>query len=196
MVARTTRRRWADYYELDEWDGDDDWWTNEPIHCDYWGHPRDHWHGWCDHGYGQGMQGGCDQTAGAMDTSDAKAPPWIYNPADGGDGVAWGGRAWKKGRWHDTSGDDAQGRHHHGDGGGEGRSSGTHEQAHQHDAATPTAVPPAPPTPTPEEVALNQRRQAVWDQAQNESVEVSCEDLLRMSAEELEAWAAAHLGQI
>ncbi len=59
----------------------------------------------------------------------------------------------------------------------------------------------APPTPTPggvtpEALALERRKQEIWDAARGEEVSVSCEQIAAMDASELEEWALANINGI
>ncbi len=193
IVASTTRRRWAEVDAADDWDDEDTWWHDGSDGHNRWDHQRGCWDdGWGGYGDGHAHDG---ETA--MDTSDAQAPSWMRASTDDGGDPHAEGRAGKKGRWQTSGCDDQLALARGGAEATEAACQGTQVLRDQSiGAVAASSGPPAPPTPTPEEVALNQRRQAVWDQAQNEGVVVSCEQLLHMSAGELEEWAAAHLEQI
>ncbi len=153
-----------------------------------------------------------------MDTADVQVPPWMAAAA--GDATATTeanaatsrGRAWKRGKvdGHDPNG--LQCRHIDDD----GTDMGDHEhvarlQAALNDASVMAAAAsgsnaadavaaagsaaPQPPTPNLQDLALERRKQEVWDQAQNESVPISMAAFAGVVAEELEEWAAAHLAQ-
>jgi hypothetical protein len=69
-----------------------------------------------------------------------------------------------------------------------------HQQSgHQQHEAGAGITGAAPPTPRAEDHALEARRRAIWDQAQNDGVEISAEEVASMDAVVLEEWAAAHL---
>ncbi len=69
-----------------------------------------------------------------------------------------------------------------------------HQPRDQQQPAQADAAAPAPPTPRAEEhAALEERRRAVWDQAQNDGVVVAAEALAGMDSATLEEWAATHL---
>ncbi len=196
------------------WSGDGDHWAH-----DRWPH-EGAWSAWHDggHGYTSGWSYPAwqpaarahEDTMGAdMDTGEVQAPVWMR--VDGSGDAHWGGRSWKRGRREADDATGLQGRQLEGDSGPEALD---HErvaiqqaqvqdaqaqhlrqehqrQLQQEQGAGTTA--PAPPTPRAEDLALEARRRAVWDQAQNDGVEVSAEELANMDAMVLEEWAAAHL---
>ncbi len=132
-----------------------------------------------------------------MDTGEIQVPEWIRDPS------AETHRAWKRGR---RAGEDPNGL--------QGRSADAsscetdHEnaailQAQCSDAAAAAAAVAAaamadgncPPTPQFVDQELEKRKQDIWDQAQNDGIEITCEAIANMAREELEEWAAAHLSE-
>ncbi len=193
IMAGPPRRQWAHQFDM-AWDDDDEanWYPEEghaPADGDHWDH---------------------DDAGDGMDTRDVQAPHWVRtSAADDGDD-RWGPPAWKRGRrWdHDGYGG-VQGQHATAWGAPCDQTMGMGTQARHQDVqmavaaaaaapapATAAGDTPAPPTPTAEEHALQQRRQAVWDQAQVEGVQIAAATIAAMAAEELEEWARAHLNQL
>ncbi len=128
-----------------------------------------------------------------MDTTEVAAPAWMQGAAsEGGHGEAMA-RAHK--RWRRET-EDA--------GGVQGRQANSwevpqdHEQAARlqaafSDAARASEAAPAPPTPNLAEQALERKRQEVWDLAQDQGAEITCEAIACMSMAELEEWQTAYL---
>ncbi len=188
-IARP-RRRWADAEphfedpEGDQWE--DGWWGNDadmPWYTDAW-----------DGRYADGGCGAAHVYEGDdMDTAEVAAPEWMEGAAsEGGDSTA-AARAHK--RWRKEA-EDA--------GGVQGRQANSwevpqdHEQAARlqaavSDAARASGAVPAPPTPNLAEQALERKRQEVWDLAQDQGAEITCEAIARMSMAELEEWQTAYL---
>ncbi len=158
--------------------------------------------------------GGDPHDDGAMDTTDVQAPAWMHQrPPAAADvsaaAAAPTGRACKRWKVEGADPNGFQGRQ--ADGGEEG--SQEHESAARLQAAVNDATNAAttaaaaaagaarlgtegthqPPTPNGLDMALERRKQQIWDQAQDEGVVVSMEAIAGMVAEELEEWAAAHL---
>ncbi len=139
-----------------------------------------------------------------MDMRDVQVPVWMRSGADAStnQGAAWGARSWKRGRWYGLDGGGTQGRHAYDDEVTEDHEAAARLQAQHNDAAAAAAAAAsavagaAPATPTPIDQALEDRKRAVWDMAQAESVQVSCEEIASMDAVQLEAWATEHIGQI
>jgi hypothetical protein len=101
-----------------------------------------------------------------------------------------------------------QGRHGVGEEAADDHERMAQQQAQQADAAAAAAAAstgtssalcaqgPAPPTPLAADHAkavLDKRKEEVWHAAQDEGVEVTLDQILAMGADELEAWAAAHI---
>ncbi len=214
-LVTSTRGRWADEYDIGDEDGAYGGGDPEPNAAyghgaNFWQQDwydqqweqRGHWHEWpayydCANG---------EQT---MDTADVQVPPWMQPEASRS---TWDYRAWKRGRREDQDAQGTQGRQL-----GDESISDDHEraarlQAQCQDAAALAAgaaqqqqqqqhqqlqlAGPAAPTPEIVDQELEDRKQAVWDQAQSEGVEISCQAIASMAREELEEWAAAHLEQI
>ncbi len=204
--------------ESDPWwedDGDDDgwsqhrgWWPNSRRHYT-WGDERHH-DQWGSQPWQGGPSGSEEEDAPAMDTGDVQVPTWMR--AEGSDGTQWGLRSWKRGRREAEDAAGLQGRL--AGGGAASEAARDHErtalfqarvqdaqaqqrQQQQHDhpqLAQAGAAAPAPPTPRAEDhAALEERRRAIWDQAQNDGVAVAAETLAGMDRATLEEWAAAHL---
>ncbi len=208
MVTRAARPRWADEYDMADSDDEHAWRHEEDgeqqqYAGDGW---QDHADGYWD-GWGSWRQrlphstypGGAGDNA--MDTSDAQAPHWISGQGNAATGPSWD-RAWKRGRRATQDVHGMQGRHV----APEGADVADHEDtarlqaAHQDaaaSAAAATAPSPAPPTPVAaDNPALERRKQAVWDMAQDQGVAIASEDIARMSSGELEDWAIANLDQL
>ncbi len=208
-VARASRERWADVYDIgeqDDWEWGDGhnhqeeadqggWWAHQ------WGGQDQHWGG--DHGGGWGYDGwghqrprrwmpGRDSAGGdAMDTSEAQAPTWIES---GQAGTAYA-RANKRRACEGDDPNGLQGRHvgevdecmeeHEGAARLQAAASGT---------AADSVARPAPPTPTAEEhAALEVRRREAWDLAQDQGIQVSHDTIAGMGSEQLEEWITANL---
>ncbi len=198
----------------DDWGGDGWYWARG-----HWPHTRT-WSTWHDGGYGHtsgwshptwqhAAHAHEDMDDADMDTGEVQAPVWMR--ADGCGDAHWGGRSWKRGRREAEDATGLQGRLLEG---GSGPEELDHERVAmqqaqlqdaqaqhqrqeqqrqlQQESGTGTTAP-APPTPRAEDHALEARRRAVWDQAQNDGVAVSAEELATMDATVLEEWAAAHL---
>ncbi len=175
--------------------------------------------GWYHDGWGWrkawGRQGcGNPHGDGAMDTTDAQAPAWMLQqpPAAaevGAAAAAPAGRASKRWKVEGADPNGFQGRQvDGGEVGSQEHESAARLQAAVNDASTAASAAaaaaagaarqgmggaPQPPTPNGVDMALEQRKQQIWDQAQDEGVEVSMAAIAGMVAEELEEWAAAHL---
>ncbi len=189
---------------------DEGWWSSSHGGNGWW-HDRGTY-GWSSGGDdaaawwgGDGPAAGLGSTL-AMDTADVQVPTWMR--AESTEAGAWDVRAWKRGRFAGAHPQGMQGRH-----GICEEAAGDHErmaqlQAHQTDAAAAAAVAPtgasgsqgalgpAPPTPLAADhakAALDRRKEEIWHAAQDEEVEVTLDQILAMGAEELEAWAAAHI---
>ncbi len=149
-----------------------------------------------------------------MDTSDAQAPTWMsqHPPATTTTDAATmppAGRACKRWKVDGADPNGFQGRQaNEGEAGSHEHESAARLQAAVSDATSAACAAAAatagaarlaaegtnmPPTPNGVDVALERRKQQIWDQAQDEGVEVSMETIANMVAEELEEWAAAHL---
>ncbi len=179
--------------------------------------------GWYHDGWGWrkaiGRHGGGNGPGddGAMDTTDVQAPAWMsQRPPAAADADAAAaaplGRACKRWKVEGADPNGFQGRQpHDGDEGSQEHENAARLQAAVNDAAHATAATavatadaarsgmestPQPPTPNVLDVALERRKQQIWDQAQDEGVSVSMETIAGMVAEELEEWAAAHLEHI
>ncbi len=175
---------------------------------DGWGWRKSSWR----HGGGSPLR---DDSA--MDTTDVQAPAWMSQRAPAAADAdaattAPQGRACKRWKVEGADPNGFQGRQ--AVGGEEG--SQEHEdaarlQATVSDATSAAAAAaavatgavgqgaegmPQPPTPSMLDLALERRKQQIWDQAQDEGVSVSMEAIAGMAAEELEEWAAAHLEHI
>ncbi len=216
IVTQESRGRWADAYDIGG--GDDEMADDQ----DAWGHNWYHRHHWYDRGGQWGEWRDADQEEAdshqyeRMDTGDIQVPGWMRADACH---TRWGTRAPKRGRQasHDAWG--TQGRRGDDCDGGPGDD---HErtailQAQCQDAAAAAAAhagaqaaaaaAACAATPTmfdgataAEEAAaaaaaerLDARRRAVWDQAQEEGVEVAAEVIAAMDGGELEEWARLHL---
>ncbi len=191
--------------------GDDGgWWS--PYHSGngWWHNHRAHdWRAGDDDA--PAWWGGGESAAGhgstlAMDTADVQVPTWMRT--EGTEAGAWDVRAWKRGRLAGANPQGMQGRH-----GICEEAAGDHErmaqlQAMQADAAAAAATAtadasgtqgtmvPAPQTPLAAHHAkamLDKRKEEIWHAAQDEEVEVTLDQILAMGADELEAWAAAHI---
>ncbi len=160
--------------------------------------------------------GGCGSD-GAMDTSEVQVPSWMAQRPGATTGTdataaAPGGRACKRWKVDGADPNGFQGRQTDAaEGGTLDHENAARLQAVVNDAsnaaaaaasATPGAAgtqllgAPQPPTPNLQDLALERRKQQVWDQAQDEGVPVAMEAIAGMVAEELEEWAAAHLERI
>ncbi len=201
IVTQEARGRWADQYDIAR---DDDGYDDGGQWQQYDTYANDQWScGWYDRhrggSWGQRWDWHADDDADGdaddgnqarMDLADVQVPPWMRQASDDAD---WGTRAWKRGRrlWEDAQGFQGRqigGREHVAD----------HEnaailQAAVHDAAAKASETPCPPTPPLVDQELEDRKQAVWDQAQTEDIAVSSEEIANVSREQLEAWAAANL---
>ncbi len=152
-------------------------WADEDNEMPFHDADGDQWeNGWWgeDNGspqWGYGGWAGCDGDE-SMDTGEVSAPPWINTQPAGDDEDGTEGRAAK--RWcRATAGAcyaEAVGDMQHG-----------------------AAAAPAPPTPNMAELALERKRQEVWDLAQDQGKEITCEAISRMSMEELDEWQTAYL---
>ncbi len=161
------------------------------------------WHGgpagprWAD----EGDEG--DDTI-PMDTADVAAPRWMRG--SGGDDTTWGEQAWKRGRWGTDRQPGGQGVLFRVDGTAAvdgraaqpqanpcGATAGAADAAGEADAGGSTAAAPTPQPQDPAQQALERRKQEVWDAAQDEGVEVACDEIARMDAMQLEQWAATHI---
>ncbi len=204
--------RWEDGHDDDGWHQPRGWWPNSRSHA-AWDDGRHHSQWDRQPWFGAGGNYGDDDGA-TMDTGDVQVPSWMR--AEGCDDTQWGYRSWKRGR---REAEDAAGLQGRLVGGGASSEARDHEstallqaqvqdaraqqqqqqQQQQHqprDQQQPAAVGaegPAPPTPRAEDHALEERRRAVWDQAQNDGVPIAAEDLAGMDSATLEEWAAAHL---
>ncbi len=208
MVTRAARPRWADEYDMADSDDEQAWehdQGDEHRHGaggDWHDHADGYWDGWGSWRQPQPRStypGGANDDA--MDTSDAHAPYWIGGRDEAAAGSSWD-RAWKRGRRASQDARGTQGRHvapeepaieEHEE---EARRQAAHQDAAAAAAATP-ALAPAPPTPVvADNPALERRKQAVWDLAQDQGVAIASEDIARMSSGELEDWALANLDQL
>ncbi len=219
MAAQASRARWADVYYMSEGDdtesrGYDDWGG------DGWHWAHDQWsranggatwrdEDWDHRAWSNAARAREDGGEAAMDTGDVQAPLWMR--AEGCSDTHWGGRSWKRGRREAEDATGLQGRLLGGGSGPEeigherlamlqaqwqdGQAQGQeHQQSgHQQHEAGAGITGAAPPTPRAEDHALEARRRAIWDQAQNDGVEISAEEVASMDAVVLEEWAAAHL---
>ncbi len=209
--------------EGDEWDsmydhnyhqgyaghGGDDWWSSSRGDAG-WCYNRDD-DGWRQGGYdaswwrSDGPAADCGDYA-AMDTAEVQVPTWMR--ADGAGTGAWDVRAWKRGRYAGAHPHGMQGRHGVCEEAADDHERMAQQQAQQADAAAAAAAAstgtssalcaqgPAPPTPLAADHAkavLDKRKEEVWHAAQDEGVEVTLDQILAMGADELEAWAAAHI---
>ncbi len=66
-------------------------------------------------------------------------------------------------------------------------------QAAVADASAGTTATPAPPTPNLAQLALEKRKQEVWDLAQDQGVEVASDVIAQMDEATLEEWATTNL---
>jgi hypothetical protein len=213
LVAQAARPRWADVFDMAShgdggWDGEDggfdggDWGGDQG-----WGYQQQNqWEGQHD---GDAWAHASrpwddDEPAAPMDLGDVQVPAWIPNGsgAETRQGTTWGSRAWKRGRMLAHDRDGMQGRHADAEEVTEDHEAAARLQAQQGDAAAAAAAAAAasaaaaPPTPTPADIALEERKRAVWDAAQLESVQVSGEEIANMDAVQLEAWASENLSQL
>ncbi len=189
-VARTSRTRWADdeadYYDLDGGDHDDGWWNHgddTQWHSGGWPGAR----GDGDY-YDQAAHGSAD-----MDTGDITVPTWIGADGQGDGDDCWHDRANKRWRKHGEDPNGVQGRHAN-----PAEVPADHENAARLQAAVGGAAMaevavPAPPTPNVAMEALERKRQEVWDLAQDQGAEISCETIAQMSMEQLERWQTEYL---
>ncbi len=212
-------RYWSDQGGDGGMDGPSSWHTHMGT-----GHQQSEvQEGWYHDGWGWrkaiGWQGGggglCDD--GAMDTSDAQVPTWMsQRPLAATDASAAAaaplGRACKRWKVDGADPNGFQGRQaDNGEDGSRDHENAARLQAAVSDASSAAAAAaaaaagaagagmddvPQPPTPNMQDMALEQRKQQIWDQAQDEGVSVSMETIAGMVAEELEEWAAAHLERI
>ncbi len=184
------RPRWADheprYGDADEERWEEAWWGNGDGGT---------WYAdaWDDRHASAGCGSAHADEEVFMDTAEVAAPAWIHGAASGGHGGEAMSRAPK--RWRREADDD---------GGVQGRQANSwevpqdHEQAARLQAAVneaerASAAAPAPPTPNMAELALERKRQEVWDLAQDQGAEISSETIANMSMAELEEWQAATL---
>ncbi len=215
----------AKYWSDHAGDGDLGEQGNWPVHTGAGNQQPQACEGWYHDGWGWrralGWQGGGGDPCGdgAMDTSDAQVPTWMsQRPSAVTDASAAAaaplGRACK--RWKVDGADPHGFQGRQADDGEDGNGNRDHEnaarlQAAVSDASNAAAAAasaaagvvgagtdgvPQPPTPNMHDMALEQRKQQIWDQAQDEGVPVSMETIAGMVAEELEEWAAAHLERI
>ncbi len=204
MVTRVARPRWADQYDMADSD-DEQWWgyDDDQNADDGWqSQGGGFWDGW-----GRGSSwppqvepAGAAADGDAMDTGDVQAPPWIGSGADARHGSTWiwSDRSWKRGRWYGQDASGMQGRHNaHEDPNMEDHERAACLQAAHQDAALAATNQPAPPTPVvAENPALERRKQAIWDLAQDQEVPITSDEIARMSSGELEDWAIANLDQL
>ncbi len=207
-VARASREKWADIYDIgdrDDGDWDDGYYQDDHGHGSWRPSQWDTYdHGWGGHqgdayGYdGWGSQrprrwatGWADAGHDCMDTTDARVPAWLEpNQSD-----AAYARANKRRACEGDDPNGMQGRHAGAvDDGMEVHEDTARLQAAASDTAMEAAAWPAPPTPTAEEhAALEARRQEAWDLAQDQGVEVSQETIAKMGADDLEEWITTNL---
>ncbi len=221
LASHATRARHPAQFDIASGADDDSWqWHHGDGGDGYGGHGGGYGHNghdaWDDRYADQGWIGtagygsperfdwaDASEEATPMDTAEVDAPRWMRD--DDGDGSAWGSQAWKRGRW--TS------ERRHGDQGALFGDVGTAPHDGQAvppqaglgnaaAAATPavngadpatSAAPPTPQCQSPAQTALERRKQEVWDAAQDEGVEVACEEIARMDAQQLERWAAENI---
>ncbi len=204
-VASASRHRWADTYDI----GDDASWEdgnegdgnhggerqNPAWDAPLYGHVEQQGNEWWRDAWGQWHRwNACSSTYRyeSMDTGDVQVPPWM-DPAAQRDPSA--ARANKRGKPNDEDPNGMQGRHV--DAGDD--DSGDHENAARLQAAfsdaamAAAAATPAPTTPNGVDLALERRKQEVWDLAQDQGAEITCEAIANMASEELEEWATAYL---
>ncbi len=152
-----------------------------------------------------------------METSDVQVPTWMsQHPTAATDVNATAatptGRVCKRWKVEGADPNGFQGRQaDDGEGGNLDHENAARLQAAVNDASNAAAAAasatagvagavadgtPQPPTPNVQDLALERRKQQIWDQAQDEGVLVSMEAIAGMVAEELEEWAAAHLEHI
>ncbi len=195
---RATRYNIAGGADEETWEDAD-----EGYYDDGWAAHGEGGHWWRDNQWrdNSAAWGGGGEPYGesAMDTRDVQVPRWIRT--GGGDGTVWDQRAWKRGRRMADDPNGLQGRHLDAAEATPEHEAAVQLQARLTDAATGAAVatsaavqlPTPPASDTAEAEALERRKRAVWDAAQNEGVEISCEAIAQMDAHVLEEWAAAHL---
>ncbi len=179
-MARSARGRWADeeptYYDLDGDHWEEGWWGNR-------GDARWYSDAWEDEYADGDCRGYYEQGPADMDTRDVGVPPWIASAAAvGGDG-ACSARVPKRWRKDAEDANGVQGRHASVDEVPQDHEQAARLQAAVNDAARAAAVVPAPPTPNIEEMALERKRQEVWDLAQDQGAEITCEAIAQMSTE-------------
>ncbi len=182
-----------DYYDYDAWDDRyaDGCWGGA------WGQGGPAGPSWAD----EGDEG---DDAMPMDTADVAAPRWMRG--DAGDGTTWGEQAWKRGRWNTDRHLGGQGALFHVDGAAtdvgraaqpqtspNGAAAAVTNAVGEADANSSAAAAPTPQLQDPAQQALERRKQEVWDAAQDEGVEVTCDEIARMDALQLEQWAATHI---
>ncbi len=153
--------------------------------------------------------GGGDEYA-SMDTADISVPqhgPQWMRSSTAADGSAWSHRAWKRGRFYGVPEGGIQGRHLVAEEATADQEQAAQLQAQHQDAAAAAAaaaeaaaaaaaaniLDEAPPADGIASLALERRKQELWDAAQEEGVEVSCETIANMSSEELEQWAKENI---
>ncbi len=138
--------------------------------------------------------GRVDTNETGMDTGEIQVPTWM---AQEDQAKVTPSRAWQRRKLGNEDPSGMQGRHV----GENDADAGNHEgaarlQAAISDATMAAVEVPAPPTPNLAAIALENRKQAVWDSAQDQGVEVAMETIAKMDAESLEEWAAAYLDQL
>ncbi len=191
-MQSAARSRWADCDPSQEDDDGDQW--------------EEGWWGGCDGGRWYSNPWAMEQEAyydaddpnvdAAMDTGDVAVPQWLATSGHGDADDPTHARAGK--RWCRGGGgaEEVHGWQHGGDGmhqGHRGAAASAALQAGVAGAAGSGAEVPAPPTPNMAEMALERKRQEVWDYAQDRGAQISSDEIARMSMEELEEWQAACL---
>ncbi len=202
LVENAAQPAWSNVYDMAQ--DDDNHWEEGPPgattaayrqqwytpHWDqHWTDGGDDWHGAPQWGYG-----GHYEEGDGMDTTEVQAPSW-YRLQD--EATTPPPRAAQRRRIEGEDPNGLQGRYT----GGRADGVAEHEAAARMQAeigdaaaaASTTASSPAPPTPTAAEHALEQRKQEIWDMAQDQHVQVAVAEIAAMAEDELEAWASANL---
>ncbi len=194
-IARVARAGWSSgaphHFDLggDGYSGD---WADEED--DYQG-GQAHWYsGEWEERYADGDQPWSDELPTVdMDTAEVSAPAGYGAAASGTDGGPPQGRVPKRWRKEGEDENGVQGRHADPADVPADHERAARLQAAASDAAAAGGPVPAPPTPNLALVALEQKRQEIWDLAQDQGAEVSYEAVAQMSMQQLEEWKVAHL---
>ncbi len=200
MVENVARPRWANVYDMADDEGDQwwadgggaggyahnqNWYTPQQYQEQVWEQPGE-WGPCQPWGYG----GQCSSETD-MDTADVQVPLCMAHDGQSAVGPA---RAWQRRKLNNGDAGGVEGRHV----GAADEDAGHHEEAARvqaaiNDAGAAAPTVPAPPTPNLAAIALEKRKQEVWDLAQDQDIEVAMETIAKMDAETLEEWATKNL---